>query len=475
MRGLILTCAVALALSACDSDRDFAVAELDEGLSGGATTLQKLNPGVELSREAYSQPAANLAPAQRSTFAIGNAFFTNPWVVAPADSAARDGLGPLYNASACQDCHIRDGRGHPPLGPDDSAISALLRVALPQSAGDAAALERAGVVADPVYGGQIQDRAVPGVAPEARLAVNWRERELRLAGGEVIRLREPLLTLEALGYGELHPQARYGLRVAPPMIGLGLLEAIPAEDILAGADPDDRDGDGISGRANRVWDIARAESAVGRFGWKAGQPTVRQQSLAAFVNDIGITSLLLPAEICSPAQRDCAAAASGGEPELDANIEDAVVFYSSHLAVPARRWVEAPEVLAGKQLFHSLGCASCHRPRWRTGELADAPALSRQLIWPYTDMLLHDMGEALADGVEEFAASGREWRTPPLWGIHLAKAVGGSEVGFLHDGRARNFKEAIAWHGGEAATSRDAWVALPKRDRENLIWFLKSL
>jgi len=448
-------------VSGCSPDLNFSKPEKNEALSGGATTFQKLNPDVSLSRDAYSQAAVNLSFEQRSLFAVGNAFFTAPWLPPLSKGSNRVGLGPLFNAAACQDCHIRDGRGHPP-----SAVlgdSSLLRIAI------------AGGEPDPVYGAQIQTRALPGLASEAAPAVYWHHQSLQLAGGETLSLRKPQITMAQLNYGPLADGAALSLRVAPAMIGLGLLESIAEADIAAGEDSHDRDGDGISGRVNRVWSEEAQAIVIGRFGWKAGQPTVRQQSLLAFSQDIGISSGLYPNPQCSAAQTDCLALPSARNPELSESVETALIFYAQHLAVPARRWHDRKDVLAGKRLFHQLGCAACHRPQWRTAEQGVGQALSAQLIWPYTDMLLHDMGEGLADGVNEFSAQGREWRTAPLWGIHLAKAVGGNKVGFLHDGRARDFKEAIMWHGGEAKVSRDAWASLSKEEREKLIWFLKSL
>jgi CxxC motif-containing protein (DUF1111 family) len=451
----------ALVMSACSSENSsYTDLPAGEALSGGATTYTKLNPSVSLAQHAYSQPATNLGTQERALFAVGNSFFTSPWVSAPSSVAARDGLGPLYNAAACQDCHIRDGRGRPPSA--GSAVSSLLRISLDDGS------------ADPVYGNQIQDRALPGVKPEATLSVRWQLSEHKLAGGELVELRKPQPVLEDLAYGELKATQR-SLRVAPPVIGLGLLEMIPDQQLTDASDESDRDSDGISGRVNWVLDPEFSSLKVGRFGWKASQPSVRQQSLAAFANDMGISSSLFTRKICSESQSACDDLPGGGEPELEAGIELAVLFYVRHLAVPARRAMDAPEVIAGKRLFRELACASCHRPRWVTGQDPLSPALSSQQIWPYTDLLLHDMGEGLADGVREGDALGSEWRTPPLWGIHLARVVGGKGIGFLHDGRARNFKEAILWHGGEAKASAAAFAALPEVQRGYLVSFLKSL
>jgi CxxC motif-containing protein (DUF1111 family) len=260
------------------------------------------------------------------------------------------------------------------------------------------------------------------------------------------------------------------------MIGLGLLEAVPAEDILAGADPEDTDGDGISGRANRVWSDEFRREMLGRFGYKAGQPTIRAQAAAAFAGDLGISTPLHPAGWgdCTAAEVDCRAAPDGGAPEADTEVLDLVTFYSRNLAVPARRDVDDPEVLAGKRVFHDAGCAACHRPKFVTHRLEDRPEQSFQLIWPYTDMLLHDMGEGLADHRPEEQASGTEWRTAPLWGIGMTETVSGHTL-FLHDGRARSLLEAILWHGGEAQPARDTVVSMPKSDRDALIRFLESL
>jgi CxxC motif-containing protein (DUF1111 family) len=265
------------------------------------------------------------------------------------------------------------------------------------------------------------------------------------------------------------------------MIGLGLLEAVAAEDILAAADPDDADRDGISGRPNRVWDLASGQVRLGRFGWKAGEPSIAQQSGLAMAGDIGIGNPTAPAPFgdCTAAEAACRAAPDGNSPqyaglEAPQEVMDQIVFYSRHLAVPARRAVNDPAVLAGKRLFYAAGCTGCHRPKLATRRDWEVAELAGQLIWPYTDLLLHDMGEGLADGRPEGVASGREWRTAPLWGIGLTAEVSG-HTQFLHDGRARSLTEAILWHGGEAQAARDAFAALPAAERAALLAFLGSL
>lgn len=330
---------------------------------------------------------------------------------------------------------------------------------------------------DPIYGTQLQDFSTAGHAPEYRLGVTWEEFDLPLSGGESARLRRPTWRAENLGYGPLARGAMLSPRVAPQMIGLGLLEAIPAEEILAQADPEDADDDGISGRASMVWSDEFDQPMLGRFGLKAGAPTIRAQSAGAFSGDLGLSTSLHPAGWgeCTEAEKSCREAPDGGDPlEVSDEVLDLVTFYSRNLAVPARRDIDDPQVLRGKELFYDSGCAACHRPKYVTHRLVDRPEQSFQLIWPYTDLLLHDMGDGLADGRPEGRASGREWRTPPLWGIGLTETVSGHTF-FLHDGRARSLLEAVLWHGGEAQASTDAVMSMPPDDRAALIRFLESL
>ncbi|WP_061289347.1 di-heme oxidoreductase family protein [Azotobacter vinelandii] len=464
-----LTLLLALGLGACDGQApDFGRAEPDEALSAGSATVRRSD------RDAFAQPAANLTASQRMDFAVGNSFFRKPWVIAPSSTTARDGLGPLFNTNACLNCHIRDGRGHPPEARADNAVSLLLRLSIPETPETASIAARLGVVPEPLYGTQLQDMAVPGVIPEARVRLSYDTHSLRFADGFEVELRRPRLQLDRLGYGPLHPDTRFSLRVAPPMIGLGLLEAIPDTALLANADPDDADGDGISGRPNRVRDHATLNTALGRFGWKAGQPNLGQQNAEAFLNDLGLSSRLRPGNNCTPAQSACLAAADGGTPEVDDHLLARVLFYTRHLGVPARRAVDDPQVLAGKALFHGAGCARCHTPTFVTAADAAEATLASQKIHPYSDLLLHDMGDGLADNRAEFQASGREWRTPPLWGLGLTRRVSG-HTQLLHDGRARNPLEAILWHGGEAQAARDRVLAFDAGQRAALLAFLNSL
>jgi CxxC motif-containing protein (DUF1111 family) len=455
--------------------------------------------------------------------------------------------GPLFNASTCQTCHVHDGRGNTPGG-NKPMVAMLLRLSVPGMD------TRAGVLPDPVYGDQLQPFGInddklsgrlsrPEGDPDGDAAVGegfpYIEYEIitgefpdgrayplvsnRYPDSKDYFLRQPVYKVKDLAYGSLHSQVMFSPRVASPVFGLGLLEAIPEAAILANADPDDADGDGISGRPNIVWDVLANQPAVGRFGLKANQPGILQQLAAAFHGDIGITSVLFPDELCSPVQPACLRQAAVGK---TATVPDAtpvtlalIEFYIRTLAVPQRRNADSKMILHGKKIFYQIGCTGCHVPRYRTGELSGSvlgqingqtltpgpkplAMASNQTIWPYTDLLLHDMGGAcqpvskeapdgglceeeqscawvrrctgLADGRPDFQASGREWRTPPLWGIGLTQTVN-PKAGFLHDGRARTLVEAILWHGGEAVTARENYRNLPGAERSALIWFLKSL
>lgn len=457
---------------------DFSKPEKYEELSAGAATVR-----ARTTRDAFSQPSANMPFEGELDFKVGNGLFRKLWVSAPASTRASDGLGPLYNARSCQRCHLKDGRGHPPEGPDDNAISMFLRVSILGGPDDVIA-EIEGYLAtrpEPTYGTQMQDFGLSGHPSEYRLVITYEDIEVVLSDGETATLRKPTYSAADLGYGPLHPDAMLSPRIAPQMIGLGLLEAIPAADILANADPDDLDGDDVSGRPNIVWSMEYDRPMLGRFGLKAGAPTVRQQSAGAFAGDIGISNPLFPTGWgeCTENQVTCRDAIHGND-AADGGLEigetglDLVTFYSRNLGVPARRSVDDPVVLRGKQVFYETGCASCHTPKFVTHRLSDQPEQSFQLIWPYTDLLLHDMGEGLADYRPEARATGREWRTPPLWGIGLTEAVSGHTY-FLHDGRARSLLEAVLWHGGEAISARDQVVSMPKADRDALIQFLESL
>jgi CxxC motif-containing protein (DUF1111 family) len=428
--------------------------------SGGATTVQ------DSTRHAYSRPAANLRTHERAQFAMGNAFFNSPWVVAPASASARDGLGPLFNARSCDACHNNDGRGRPPEH-GDRPVSLVVQLSISTAGKYGAPLP------EPNYGGNLNPFAIVGAA-EGTIDITYEEQPGQFADGEAYSLRVPRYTFTDLQYGPLAPDVRFSPRVAPSVFGSGLLEAVPADEIRKREDPEDGDGDGISGRANVLWDHALNREALGRFGWKANQPDIAHQTAAAFHGEIGMTSALNPTENCTPVQTACLAAPTGGEPEVSPEIFTHIVQYERMLGVPARRDLQDPQVRRGAALFQQAGCVSCHVPTLRTAKLDDAPWLSEQIIHPFTDLLLHDMGPALADGRQDFLAGGSEWRTPPLWGLGLLQTVNGHTL-LLHDGRARNVSEAILWHGGEGERAKEAFRTMNKDDRAALLRFLGSL
>ena len=461
---------------------DFSKPEKYESNSAGSLTSRK-----RVNSHAFSQPSANMSFERQLDFQVGDGFFRRLWVSAPASTTASDGLGPLYNARSCQRCHLKDGRGHPPAAnfPKDNAISMLMRLSIPpQTTLQRAAIQsgKADVIPEPTYGGQLQDFAIQGHPAEGRIHITYTDVPVSLAGGETITLRKPTYSITHQGYGPLHPGTMMSPRIAPQMIGLGLLEAIAEKDIIALADPDDKDGDGISGKPNRVWSASQNRMALGRFGLKAGKATIVDQTAGAFTGDIGISTPLHSKGYgdCMATQAHCRNAPSGNSKQHDGveasqTVLDVVAFYARNLAVPARRDSGDPAVLAGKHHFYDAGCISCHTPKFITPRKTPSlPEQARQLIWPYTDMLLHDMGDGLADNRPEARAGGEEWRTPPLWGIGLTNTVSGHTF-FLHDGRARNLTEAVLWHSGEAEASKETFRKMSPAERKEMIAFLNSL
>lgn len=453
----------------------------EEFPGGSATTQRALN-----TRDAFSQFSEGIGLAGESNFKVGNAIFRKFWVSAPSSNNASDGLGPLYNARGCQNCHLKDGRGRPPAAhwPDEVATSIFLRLSIPpqteQQKRDLAE-HRINVVNEPVYGGQLQNVAVHTVPEEGQMRIDYTDLPVTLGDGSVVTLRKPAYSIVNLSYGPLYPGTMMSPRLAPQMIGMGLLEAIPEADIRALADPYDKDGDGVRGHPSEVFSLTDNKVVLGRFGWKAGNPNIRQQAADAFSGDMGLSTTLHRQGYgdCTETEAACRLAPDGASDltdgvEVSDQFLDLVTFYAQNLAVPRRRGETEPAVLAGKATFHAIGCSSCHHPSFTTGEVPDQPHLSKQKIWPYTDMLLHDMGEGLADHRPEGSASGTEWRTAPLWGIGLTQQVSGHEF-LLHDGRARGVEEAILWHDGEAKAAREAYAALTKVDRDALIAFVRSL
>lgn len=434
--------------------------KIDKTRSGGDLTV------YNSSREAFAKPAPNLDVKELRKFTFGHKLFNTSWVTAPSSVKSLDGLGPLFNRNSCSACHTRDGRGRAvdPLEPASSQ-SALFRLSVKDKNGN--------VVPHPVYGDQLNNQAINGVLPEGQMVVKYEIIKGKFSDGETYELRKPIYSFKDLNYGDLGNDVMISPRVAPIMSGLGLIEAIDEKTILALADEQDKNNDGISGRPNYITDSKTKKKNIGKFGWKANQDTIRNQTAGAAFGDMGLTSSLHPKENCNQNQDDCKKQISGGNPELTNNQLDMMAFYIRTLAVPARRNIDDPKVIKGEEIFNKIGCAACHTPQLKTGK-HELKELSNQIIYPYTDLLLHDMGEGLADNRPDILANGREWKTPPLWGIGLVKVVNKHEF-FLHDGRARGLEEAILWHGGEASKAQNNYKNLSKEDRNNLIKFLESI
>lgn len=440
------------------------VAEQDEAFSGGTEGTV-----TDQSSNAFGNSLISLTSAEVDRFVIGNSFNRNNWVTAPSSTTARDGLGPFFNATSCSACHFLDGRGMPVSTSDQKITQALLfRLSIP---GEGAHGEP---VHDPNYGEQFNPRAIISAEAEGDVNVTYQEMPGTYPDGTAYSLRKPTYIFSNLKYGPMNGTL-ISPRIAPHMAGTGLLEVVSAESIVALADPDDANKDGISSRPNYVWDFKNGEKVLGRFGWKANQASVEQQTAAAFNGDLGVTSTLFPMEDLTAFQKQkYASLPSGGKPEVEDKIFQDVVFYIKSLAVPARRnWTDT-QVLKGKELFTRANCTGCHVSKMTTGRSESPAYLSAQTIRPFTDLLLHDMGEGLADNRPDYEASGTEWRTPPLWGLGLVKTVN-KHTFFLHDGRARNVEEAILWHAGEAERAKQAFMNFTKTDREALLRFIDSL
>jgi CxxC motif-containing protein (DUF1111 family) len=427
----------------------------DERLAGGATTV------FLETEDAFAQAAPNLSPESLRLHDAGDSAFAVEYTARPS-MGHPGGLGPIFNHVACESCHIGDGRGQP-IVPAGEMNTMLLRIGV-------AGMDMHG---EPLpltnFGGQIQDQAIAGVQPEAKFSIRYTEQPGSFSDGTPYSLRSPSYVL-GNSYMPIPGNALVSPRVASPVFGLGLLEAITEQTILENADPDDRDQDGISGKANYVWDAKAQRVALGRFGWKANQPNLFQQNAAAFNGDMGVTSSLFPNESSAGQLQAIPAHA----PEVSDRALNAVEHYTRTLGVPARRNTTDAAVQRGKIIFTDAKCGVCHTPSMRTGTIPNVPEISNQTIFAYTDMLVHDMGAGLADNRSDFLANGREWRTAPLWGIGLTQTVN-KHTQLLHDGRARNFVEAIMWHDGEARQSREYVRGLNKDDRMALVKFLESL
>ncbi|WP_300424328.1 di-heme oxidoredictase family protein [uncultured Thalassolituus sp.] len=430
----------------------------------------------------FDLPVPQLSDTQKPLFYAGRALAQQPWVKAPTATTQRDGLGPLFNARSCLACHLNGGRGEMPDKAGESLFTAFVRISV--SGLD----EHEGANPEPVYGTQIQNQSVSlssqlGIPPqpgelqaEAHVSVRWLEEKFRYPDGHETVLRKPEIVIRDLSNGPLQSDTMMSLRNAPGMYGMGLLAAIPEQSLDALADPQDKNSDGISGRRNQVWDPVSQSIRAGRFGLKANRPDLPVIVAAAFAHDIGITNALFPHQPCTQAQPLCLKQPDGNDEEgteLSNNLLNMTVNFVRDSAVPASRLGE--QHIAGRQVFYDAGCQQCHQPSFVTAGLPGAEYLGQQTIWPYTDLLLHDMGPGLADGRPDFLATGSEWRTAPLWGLGLQRKVTGGRLSLLHDGRARSVEEAVLWHGGEAAAARNYFIQLPMVQRRELEIFVEAL
>jgi CxxC motif-containing protein (DUF1111 family) len=418
---------------------------------GGGPTVEAAGP------DAFTHIAPNAPESRARDFSLGSRLFAIAWAPYPSPVKIFDGLGPTFNSDRCAGCHQANGRGRPPAAPGAAMDTMLVR------------LSAAGGAPHPAYGDQLNDRAIAGVPPEGTAVIAYDEITGAYGDGVPYALLKPKVSFADPAFGPLDGVLA-SPRVAPQVIGLGLLEAVPAATLEALADPDDRDGDGISGRLNRL----DAAGTVGRFGWKANVADLRHQSAAAAIGDMGLTTRLFPDQNCPPVQAACVTSPQEDGPEIGDPLLDRIVTFLRTVAVPAQRGAGSPAVEAGFAAFRRFGCAACHIPALATDGTAPLPELRHQTFHPYTDLLLHDMGEGLADHRPDHEASGSEWRTPPLWGLGLAPVVNGHDR-LLHDGRARGFAEAILWHGGEAVAAKEAFRTADQAERDALIAFLRSL
>jgi CxxC motif-containing protein (DUF1111 family) len=401
--------------------------------------------GAASAADALSRPATALTAAQRERFELGRRLFLQHWSVAPS-AFGQWGRGPLSNGEACTDCHADGGRGRPPASADEALRSGLVRLGVRSG-------ER--VLPHPAYGDQLQTQGVLGKVPaEGDVQVQWVEHAVALADGSVVRLREPRLRFVSLAYGALGAGAVTSLRVAPPLSGVGSLDAVPRSALEAIERR--QAGSSVAGRLHRTG------SDAGRFGHKAAQASLRLQLATALHADLGVTTSLFPHESCTQEQPECLAFPASGQPEMrDAEL-DLLEDYVRALAEPARRDATDLEIQRGEYVFTRIGCVACHLPALPLGDGRTAH--------PYTDLLLHDLGAGLADARPEGNAGGAEWRTAPLWGLGLHP-----QATLLHDGRARSIEEAVLWHGGQAQPSRERFRALLPAERRALLAFLGSL
>jgi len=422
-------------------------ASFDNGQLGGDATVD------DTSRLAYAQPSPNLTSEHLAMTKTGDADFSLQFFPPPAPEGHLP-LGKKYNHVSCESCHFADGRGLPFFSTGEKGSLAVVRVSMPRGR----STYPSGPVPVPGIGLQIRDHAASGLQPDATVEILWQDaKAFTYSDGTQVSLRVPKLKITLPDGRPLPSNILTSMRVPQALIGVGLLDAVPSRTLLRFEAQ--RKYYGIKGHVNYVWDFENETLAVGKFGWKANTVNLIQQTATAFFNDMGVTNPLFPGP--------------DDQITLTQDKVESAAFYPRTLAVPARRPLDTDQLVRGEQLFSRMACALCHRPTMMTGA-NPVPELADQVIHPYTDLLLHNMGPGLADGRPDYAASGSEWRTPPLWGIGLTKVVN-IDATFLHDGRARTLEEAILWHDGEARASKNGFARLIKSDREALLAFLGAL
>jgi CxxC motif-containing protein (DUF1111 family) len=443
--------------SRCNKSGAFPEDGYDDRLSGGAfTTLNE-------STQAFKQAIDGLTDREERVHIIGDGTFDQVFVAAPAPHFG--GLGPVYNNISCVNCHRNDGGGFPSTGSSSSGM--LMRISI--SGTD----EHGGPLPAPGFGLQIQDRALLGAPTEASISITYTDQVVTYPDGSAVTLRKPSYTLQN-SYIALPGNYMLSPRLAPRLVGVGLIENVPESTILSFVDEGDKNGDGITGRANYVYDPFTLKKELGRFGLKANTSTALMQVATAYQQDMGVTSYPQSQESAWGQSQMSLVGADDSTLELADTLLNYVTFYIQTLAVPARRDVLDSVNKQGAILFNQVNCSGCHRTTMQTG-VNTAIHLSSQRIHPYTDLLLHDMGDGLADNRPDFLASGKEWKTAALWGVGILSKTNGGSAFYLHDGRARSIEEAILWHGGEAEKSKQQFMQLSQADRTAILKFLGSL
>lgn len=434
-----------------------------------ATGVFAFTPYTKPSKKAFTKSYSNLNYEEEDTFMLGRSFFTIPWVEAPSATTARDGLGPLFNANTCVSCHPNNALGSVYSKNGSISRSMVVRLSIPSNNSDLhkKILSKIGFIPEPTYGAQLSLNGLSNVSYEGKLNIEYSKKSVTYADGKTLELRVPSYSLKNLNYGELFPNTNITVRKAPALVGLGLLEEVLDEEILKNEDIEDKNNDGISGVANIVFSIKTNSYKVGRYTYKASAPTVKHQNAAAFHNDMGLTTTYFPTDNCTKKQTSCLNAPKARDyiDVPDFRLE-AIDFYLRHLKVPKTK-IETSYIKEGKKIFNDISCSKCHLNSLKTK--------TGLIIRPYSDFLLHDMGELLGDGRREFKASKNEWRTAPLWGINSYEKAIGKRVDFLHDGRARSIEEAILWHAGEALSSKNSFMNLDETKRTKVIKFIRSL